>query len=336
MINVSVIIPTVGRHETLERCLEALAANHFSGVFEVIIVNDAREKNLRNLIEKFSACLNIHYIEQFVRQGPAAARNCGAWLAQGEILAFLDDDTVPTSSWLQVGYSLFREDQSLVAVIGRTSLPPGERPSLFKHYMIQEKPGGFPACNFWVRKHAFFEAGGFSEEFFSRKLGIYHHEDADIAFRLIQIGRVSFFSDLLVYHPAYERSIWEPIKISKKAYFDPLLAKRHPKEYAKLTTRRVGPIRIKHARIRIRLTIVASSIAVLVLLLLGHWHVSGIALILLATSLSNIILNKINKESIKEIGLHGLILAYAITLVAAFWFVVYLVRGMIRFRKIVL
>jgi cellulose synthase/poly-beta-1,6-N-acetylglucosamine synthase-like glycosyltransferase len=44
------------------------------------------------------------------RHGPAAARNRGWRAAEGEIVAFTDDDCVPHVHWLSAGVAAFADD----------------------------------------------------------------------------------------------------------------------------------------------------------------------------------------------------------------------------------
>ncbi|WP_309669258.1 glycosyltransferase family A protein [Gemmatimonas sp.] len=96
----SVIIPTRARLPQLRRCLTALAAQTLArDDFEVVIVNDGSPPLPNDEIEAFRQRLTIRSIRQ-EWGGPAAARNTGIREAQGECLAFTDDDCAPAPTWL--------------------------------------------------------------------------------------------------------------------------------------------------------------------------------------------------------------------------------------------
>ncbi|MBM3792356.1 MAG: glycosyltransferase family 2 protein, partial [Acidobacteria bacterium] len=97
----SVIVPTCGRPVQLSRCLEALAGLRYdrSG-FEVIVVDDGGEQALERLVSRYEKRMRIRLLRQ-PRSGPAAARNAGAGIALGRILAFTDDDCEPAADWLE-------------------------------------------------------------------------------------------------------------------------------------------------------------------------------------------------------------------------------------------
>jgi GT2 family glycosyltransferase len=99
---VSVIVPTADRPRALRRCLDALAAVDYpSGRLEVIVVDDASRTDLRPVYSALPDDLRVRVVRHERRNGPAAARTTGAGLADGELLAFTDDDCVPARDWLQ-------------------------------------------------------------------------------------------------------------------------------------------------------------------------------------------------------------------------------------------
>ncbi len=96
----SIIIPTYNRPERIKSCLKAIALLDYPGDrFEVIVVDDGSKTPLDKVIAPLKDKLNIKLLRQ-ENAGPAAARNKGAEVAQGEFLAFTDDDCQPTPDWL--------------------------------------------------------------------------------------------------------------------------------------------------------------------------------------------------------------------------------------------
>lgn len=94
------MIPTYNRPVQLEACLGALSeSNHPRERFEVVVVDDGGTAPLSELIDARRKVLQIRLFRQD-RAGPAAARNRGAALARGDLLAFTDDDCLPEPDWL--------------------------------------------------------------------------------------------------------------------------------------------------------------------------------------------------------------------------------------------
>lgn len=332
---VSVVLPTLGRGASTERCLEALKGQH-GGAFEVIVVDDLPSSDLEPRLAPYRTVLDLKYVRHERRRGPGVARNTGARMARGELLAFLDDDVVPTAGWLQSGHALFLQDPDLTAFVGKVTLPPGEARSSVRHVMVMQHGGGFPSCNFWVRMQAFMDLGGFADEFFDAARGIYHYEDDDLALRLLERGgRVIFAPHVVVFHPSHSRSWAEPIKMARKAYFEPLLAKHHPEGYARLRTRRLGPISIRNARTRFRWAIALSFLAAPALAGCGLWKVAAALALAGGAGVGGLFLRKCNLQGLKELGPLGAVAAAFLELVGVYYFVAFHVRGMLKFKRFV-
>ena len=85
---VSVIIPTFNRSALLRESLDSVAAQSYRD-FETILVDDGSTEDIA------AVALNHPTRPQLLRRergGPAAARNAGAAVARGPLLAFLDSD----------------------------------------------------------------------------------------------------------------------------------------------------------------------------------------------------------------------------------------------------
>src|SRR3954454_118451 len=105
-LRASVVVPTFRRPESLSRCLAALCVQDFdAAAYEVIVVDDAASDEARRVVtcwaERAAECgLALRYVQVTGAHGPAAARNVGWRVARGQIIAFTDDDCLPTSDWL--------------------------------------------------------------------------------------------------------------------------------------------------------------------------------------------------------------------------------------------
>jgi glycosyltransferase involved in cell wall biosynthesis len=117
----SIVIPTYNNDAQLMQCLHALSQQNVeSSLFEIIVVNDGGNEKL---IKKMKADLTevpIRYYYQ-VNKGPAAARNLGISKAMGEIILFLDDDSLPRENWLQATINAWKEHPKYDGIGGYTS-----------------------------------------------------------------------------------------------------------------------------------------------------------------------------------------------------------------------
>lgn len=97
---VSVVVATRDRPESLGLCLRALARQAYPR-FEVIVVDNApATSGTAGLVREMGAELpSLRYVCER-EPGTSHARNRGAHLARGEIVACTDDDAVPDPHWL--------------------------------------------------------------------------------------------------------------------------------------------------------------------------------------------------------------------------------------------
>src|SRR5437016_5200251 len=110
--HISVCICTYKRPDRLATLLNALLDQHSDGTFtfSVVVVDNDRmrsaEKTVEDLI-RYSSIPITYRIEP--EQNIALARNRAVVNAQGEFVAFLDDDEVPSRSWLSKLYKACHE-----------------------------------------------------------------------------------------------------------------------------------------------------------------------------------------------------------------------------------
>lgn len=90
---VTVLIPTVGRHNLLEYVFKGLINQSFKD-FDILLVTRSGDVLTAEVAERFSENLNIKIVCQR-KQGLIEAYNEGMKNADGEIIVCLDDDAVP-------------------------------------------------------------------------------------------------------------------------------------------------------------------------------------------------------------------------------------------------
>ena len=87
---VSVVVPTYGRANILPRALDSVLSQTYSD-FELIVVDDCSPDDTNKIVDSYSDN-RIMYLRHEQNRGANAARNTGIKAANGEYLAFLDDD----------------------------------------------------------------------------------------------------------------------------------------------------------------------------------------------------------------------------------------------------
>jgi len=195
---ISVIIPAKDAEKTIENCLRGvLAQQNLEVEIEVILVDDGSTDNTGKIAES----LGIKVIRQR-NAGRAAARNTGAYTAQGEILAFTDADCTPSPEWL---YHLTKpfKDPEIVGVKGTYCTNQNgwvprfvQQEYSFKYIRMdrQDRIDFIDTYSAAYRKDVFIENQGFEHALLSV-------EDQEFSFRLSRKGyRLVFAPDAIVCH----------------------------------------------------------------------------------------------------------------------------------------
>ena len=123
----SIIIPTHDGVDHLRLCLTSLGMalpEAFRG--EVIVIDDASGEEMQIFLEEQQAALPyLKVIRNGRNRGFVASCNSGARAATGDILVFLNDDTIPQKGWLRALLRTFREQPDAGAVGGKLIYPDG-------------------------------------------------------------------------------------------------------------------------------------------------------------------------------------------------------------------
>ena len=106
----SVIVTSFRRPEALAECLAGIRAQT-RPPDEVVVVLHASDDETRPPDD-----VRVVIAE---RPGLVAALNTGLAAAQGDIVAFIDDDAVPTYDWLERIVATFARDERIAGVGGR-------------------------------------------------------------------------------------------------------------------------------------------------------------------------------------------------------------------------
>lgn len=227
MTTVSVIVPTVGRPERLERLLGALAAQELSPrQFEVVVAIDGTHAASVQVLEQWRKRLpNLNWSECAQRRGPAAARNRAWRIAAGPIIAMTDDDCEPTPRWLPELLAAFTREPDLGVVFGRT-VTDTDRLTPFSHYVENHRGEGHQTCNSAYRRVLLEQLGGFDERFPAAYL-----EDTDLFCRASEQTRVGFAPEAVIYHPPREVGMREIVRSARKYESDFIFFQKNPGLY---------------------------------------------------------------------------------------------------------
>ena len=116
--SVSIVVTTCCDPVPLERCLHSLYACDYDD-FEVIVVENRPGSGAtrRMLATRFGASPNLRYVEE-PRAGLSRARNAGLAVAEGQLVAFVDDDTTLDPDWIHRFVERFEWSEDVACVTG--------------------------------------------------------------------------------------------------------------------------------------------------------------------------------------------------------------------------
>jgi GT2 family glycosyltransferase len=205
--SVSVVVPHYNDLLGLDLCLRALCNQSYPPDLVTLIVADNNSACGTAAVEAtIEGRARLVVVKE---KGAGPARNGGAALALGEILAFTDCDCEPDVDWLQRGVEgLAHFDivggQMLVTVSDQARLTAAEafeRVFAFNNKRYIERKGFSVTANLFARRTTFLAVGGF---------GAGMSEDVDWCRRAVQAGfKLGYCPLALCGHPA--RRTWDDL-----------------------------------------------------------------------------------------------------------------------------
>jgi glycosyltransferase involved in cell wall biosynthesis len=198
---VSVIVPVYNAEKTISACVNALLIQQAPGVdIEIIAVDDGSTDATSGILKTFD---RVKYIYQ-QNAGPAAARNCGARCASGEVFLFTDSDCIPREDWVAKMLKGLDSEQAGAAAGSYGIANPQFLLARCVHQEILYRHGSlmgdwvevFGSYNAAIFKGVFERVKGFDETY-----RFPSGEDNDLSYRLRQSGvKIRFVKDGKVDH----------------------------------------------------------------------------------------------------------------------------------------
>ncbi len=208
-MKLSLIICTRNRAHQLADCLETILHLECEDAWELVLVDNGSTDNTSIIVEKFRDSFPGQLtVEIETLPGLSRARNRGWRVAQGDIIAFTDDDCYPDPKYIQASIDCFEEDVRVGFIGGRILLhdPTDYRITIQESEQRQEippfsfiDPGLIQGANFACRRRAIESVGGFDELFGAGTQ--FPTEDIDILARMSGAGWFGAYDPRpLVYH----------------------------------------------------------------------------------------------------------------------------------------
>jgi len=199
-VAVSVITATRNRARVLARCLEALDAQTLDPArYEVLVADDASTDDTPAVVDaaRRRARCAIRAYRMDRRSGVPAARNAAIHGAQGEVVAFVDDDSLAPPVFLDAHLDAHTVHPDGIVCRGPVIVTETlDRPFDVRGGVLDISTAYFDTDNGSVRRADLLRAGLFDEAFFP-----YGWEGLDLGLRLRRLGlRRVFRRDAVLYH----------------------------------------------------------------------------------------------------------------------------------------
>lgn len=217
---VSCVIPSYKRAETLRRAINSVLAQTYSHI-EVIVVddniaNDEFSKALHSVLNEYKGDDRVRLVTQPQHINGAEARNAGIRAAQGEYIAFLDDDDEWLPGKVEKQMEILNKHPEIDGVsslyneytAGRLfhSCPPYNAEGL--HKKIFQREVAVFTSTILLRRKALLEAGLFDNT-------LKRHQDLQLlldftkAHKMYALNEylVKLHSDSTINRPSYERLV---------------------------------------------------------------------------------------------------------------------------------
>jgi glycosyltransferase involved in cell wall biosynthesis len=190
-VRVTVNIAVKDRRAMLAACLDGLAAQTFRD-FDVVVIDNGSTDGTPDEAARPRG-FEVKVLTELGSLG--AVRNAGVRASDGELVAFVDSDCVPTRDWLARGVAAF-DDPAVNVVQGTTRPDPAAARGRWDATQdISAFTGRYEACNLFYRRDALLRAGGFDEA-----IGFFG-EDTMAGWAVHRLGgEERFAADAVVHH----------------------------------------------------------------------------------------------------------------------------------------
>jgi peptidoglycan/xylan/chitin deacetylase (PgdA/CDA1 family)/GT2 family glycosyltransferase len=197
---VSVVIPAHNEDNYLLQCLKSIENQDYAGEYEVIVVDNSSTDNTAQIARDWGA--KVVYEG---KRSPACARQRGAEVAKGKIIAFIDADTQAPAHWLSTIVWRFLCEPETVVISGPYVYYDAGKIARIASYgnfisiiidqlfrKVLNKGSAVWGCNFAVRRSALLAVGGFDTSI------RFYGEEYELSLRLKKAGKGSIIPRLFV------------------------------------------------------------------------------------------------------------------------------------------
>jgi glycosyltransferase involved in cell wall biosynthesis len=207
----SIIVPAYNEEAFLAATLKALhaAAAGVGGDYEMIVVDDGSTDRTAEIARELGARVVAVHVRQI-----AAARNAGARAAGGEVLVFVDADTIVPPAVLAQAVAAIRGGAvgGGAAVKMTTGHPWWAEAMMTAASWFMRTARWAAGCFIFARRDAFIRAGGFDERYFAS-------EEIHLSRALKRLGRFVMMPDAVITSGrkadafSFSQTVWQFLRL---------------------------------------------------------------------------------------------------------------------------
>ena len=187
-VRVTLVLPTVDRPEAIYNLLRHLE-HQSTAPFEIVVVDQSATPDER--LAEYAATHPLVRLHRIARRGLPNARNVGVGLSRGDVILFLDDDSIPDRDLVRSHASNYKDPQ--IAGVGGRVLGGYDRPGaqvgrfqpsngkVIRNFSSETRStvDHLPGGNMSFRREVFDRVGGFDPAYGGSAIG----EETDFCLR---------------------------------------------------------------------------------------------------------------------------------------------------------
>ncbi len=239
-VSVTACICTHNRTHYLRHCLESLRQQSVGlDAFDIVVVDSNSSQAEAEEMQRLVADLPNAQLIRVEETGISLARNAGALAAQGDYIAYIDDDARAAPDWIEQIMRVVLEQPVRPAVLSGRALPvweaplPGWWPESLRgiltitewegsgEYRTSEVPAGIGpyGANLVIERAALLAVSGFAEDLGRRGGLLLSDEDVHLAWKLQDSGRSARHDSRITVHHCIQAQRLTPAWLLQRLYW---------------------------------------------------------------------------------------------------------------------
>ncbi|PIQ89480.1 MAG: hypothetical protein COV72_02945 [Candidatus Omnitrophica bacterium CG11_big_fil_rev_8_21_14_0_20_42_13] len=217
---ISIVIPTRNRASWLNDCIQHLLKQEYDN-FEIVVVDSSTDEVTKTVISQKYPQIRYFFLPNGLNKRPES-KNIGIKHAKGEIVAFIDDDSLVQDGWLKACAESYTSDNIGAAggliidknvensegysseAIGRLTYNGTRIGNFFKDPGRIIEVDHLRGCNMSFKKSALVKAGGFDINYTGSNV----LEETDLCIKIKKLGyKILFNPKMAVIHTTAPREI---------------------------------------------------------------------------------------------------------------------------------